>query len=128
MNTKHSQAGVAAQIGLYSDGVEVPSQARWLYTAGTPGLRPDGTLPETFEEQVEQTWRNILTILESASMGVEDIVKVTQYLMRREDIQANAAARNRFLDGARPTSMMSVVAGLVRPEFLVEIEVYAAKM
>jgi hypothetical protein len=35
--------GVAAQIGTYSDGVETPQGARWLYTSGTPGLAADGT-------------------------------------------------------------------------------------
>jgi 2-iminobutanoate/2-iminopropanoate deaminase len=35
--------------------------------------------------------------------------------------------RSRFLGDARPASMLLVVAGLVRPEFLLEIEVCAAK-
>ena len=127
MNTMHNEAGVIAQIGPYSDGVEVPANARWLYTSGTPGLRPDGTLPETIEEQAEQVWENIRTILDAASMGVADIVKATLYVVHQEDVQACVTARNRFLDGARPAAMMSLVNGFVRPEFRVEAEVYAAK-
>jgi len=30
--------GIARQIGTYSDAVEAPANARWLITAGTPGL------------------------------------------------------------------------------------------
>src|SRR5262249_10246086 len=30
--------GVARQIGTYSDAVFAPAPARWLFTAGTPGL------------------------------------------------------------------------------------------
>ena len=36
-NTIHN-IGIAAQIGTYSDAVEAPANARWLFTAGTPGL------------------------------------------------------------------------------------------
>ncbi|GHO82538.1 RidA family protein [Dictyobacter formicarum] len=106
MNTIHN-IGVSAQIGRYSDGVEVSGNARWLHTSGTPGIRSDGTVPETIEAQAEQAWKNILAILEAAGMGVADIVK--------------------YLGEARPAFMLSVVTELIRPEILVEIEVFAAK-
>ena len=35
--------GVAAQIGSYSDAIEVPPGARCLFTSGTPG--PRASLP-----------------------------------------------------------------------------------
>jgi 2-iminobutanoate/2-iminopropanoate deaminase len=127
MSTVHN-TGVAAQIGQYSDGVEVSGPARWLYTSGTPGIRPDGTVPETIEEQVDQAWKNILAILESAGMGVADIVKVTQYLTRQEDKAAYVKVRSRYLGEARPAFMLAVVTELIRPEILVEIEVYAARI
>jgi len=60
-------------------------------------------------------------------MGVADLVKVTHYLLRTEDIKPYAAVRAKFLGDARPASMLLVVPALVRPEFLVEIEAYAAK-
>ena len=60
MNTIHT-IGVAAQIGRdkdrYSDGVEVPGNARWLYASGTPGIKPDETVPETIEEQATRPGR-----------------------------------------------------------------------
>ena len=60
-------------------------------------------------------------------MTVHDLVKVTQYLLRPEDIQAYVPVRSRFLGDARPASMLLVVPQLVKPEFLLEIEVVAAK-
>jgi 2-iminobutanoate/2-iminopropanoate deaminase len=118
--------GVARQIGAYSDAVEAPANARWLLTAGTPGLELDGSLPADIVGQAEIAWRHIVTILERADMTVHDIVKVTQYLLHAEDIPAYAKVRAKFLDGAGPASMLLVVPALVRPEFLVEIEVQAA--
>ena len=126
MNKMHT-TGVAAKVAPVSDGIEVSGNARWLSTSGTSGLMPDGTLPETIEEQVEQVWRNIQAILTSAGMEVTDIVKVTLYLTRREDYQVCLATRDRFLGDARPAAMSSIVSGFIRPDFLVEAEVQAAK-
>ncbi len=60
-------------------------------------------------------------------MTVHDLVKVTQYLLRAEDIRPYAAVRSRFLGSARPASMLLIVPALVRPEFLLEVEAVAAK-
>jgi enamine deaminase RidA (YjgF/YER057c/UK114 family) len=121
-----NRAGVAQRIGKYSDGVLVRPNASWVLTAGTPGMRPDGTVPDNITEQSEWAWRNVLAILEEAGMGVGDLVKVTHYLTRTEDIKPYVEVRARFLGEARPASMLLVVPALVRAEFLVEIEACAA--
>jgi enamine deaminase RidA (YjgF/YER057c/UK114 family) len=120
--------GVACQIGTYSDAVGIAPNARWLVTAGTPGLSTDGSLPPDMTGQAELAWGHIVTMLERAGMSVHDLVKITQYLTRPSDIPAYAAVRERVLDGARPASMLLIVPELVRPDFLLEIEAYAAKV
>jgi 2-iminobutanoate/2-iminopropanoate deaminase len=119
--------GIARQIGTYSDAVEVPANARWLITAGTPGLSAGGKVPPDFGAQAELAWSHIVTMIERAGMTVHDLVKVTQYLVRSSDIAAYAEVRARHLGSARPASLLLVVPGLVRPEFLLEIEACAAK-
>ena len=66
-------------------------------------------------------------MLARAGMTVADVVKVTQYLTRAEDIPAYGKVRTRFLGDARPASMLLVVPQLVRSEFLLEIEILATK-
>jgi hypothetical protein len=66
-------------------------------------------------------------LLEKADMTVADIVKVTQYLTRAEDIKAYAKIRAKYLGDARPAFMLLVIPQLVWPEILVEVEVIAAK-
>ena len=127
MNHPHD-IGVARRIGAYSDAVEVPPNARWLFTSGTPGLALDGTLPGDIAGQAEQAWRHIVAMLERAGMGVHDLVKVTHYLCRAADIPAYVKVRARFLGDARPASMLLVVGELVRPEFLLEVEAVAAAL
>ena len=119
--------GVARQIGAYSDAIEVVPNARWLMTAGTPGFTEASQVPADITGQSEMAWANIMRILEKAGMTVHDIVKVTQYLTRPEDIKAYAAVRTRFLGEARPASMLLVTPQLVWPNLLVEVEIVAAK-
>lgn len=119
--------GVASQIGKYSDAIEVPPNTRWLYTSGTPGLALDGQLPADITGQAEIAWSHVIALLSRANMGVEDLVKVTHYLLRAEDIPAYVKVRTKFLGDARPASMLLIVPELVKPDFLLEIEAIAAR-
>ena len=119
--------GVAKQIGLYSDAIEAKPNLRWLITSGTPGFSDAGKIPADIAGQSELAWENILRVLAKVGMTVHDIVKVTQYLTRAENIKAYAQIRSRFLGTARPASMLLVIPQLVWPSLLVEVEVIAAK-
>lgn len=66
-------------------------------------------------------------MLQVAGMGVEDIVKITQYLTRRSDLEAYRPIRSKYLGAARPASMLSFVDELVWPNMLFELEIIAAK-
>jgi 2-iminobutanoate/2-iminopropanoate deaminase len=100
---------------------------RWLVTSGTAGFDDNGDLSADFATQAEQAWRNTLAALERGGMGAEDIVRVTHYLVRREDLAAYRDISHRMLGHARPTSMLMFVASLPNPKMLVEITVEAAR-
>jgi enamine deaminase RidA (YjgF/YER057c/UK114 family) len=126
MNIPHN-IGIASQIGKYSDAIETGPHTRWLISAGKPGLNVDGTLPTDITGQAELAWANIFRILEAADMGIKDVLKITHYLTRQSDIPEYVKVRSRLIGDARPASMLMVIPALVRPEFLVEIEIIAAK-
>jgi 2-iminobutanoate/2-iminopropanoate deaminase len=123
----HNPQTIADPIGTYSHGVEVPPNARWLHIAGQIGLRKDGTLPASIEEQTEVAWQNIVEILAAAGMKATDLVKITQYLTRLDHFPPYAATRAKFLAGHRPASTGLIISSLVKPEYLVEVEAIAAK-
>lgn len=127
MTHKIHDIGVAARIGTYSDAIEAAPNQRWLFTSGTPGMDAAGALPADITAQAELAWGHILKMLERAGMSVHDLVKITQYLTRAEDIPAYAKVRARMLGEARPASMLLVAAALPRPDFLLEIEAVAAR-
>jgi enamine deaminase RidA (YjgF/YER057c/UK114 family) len=119
---------VAPPVGIYSHSVEVPPNARWLYTAGQVGIRPDGSLPQGFEAQHEQIWQNTLAILADAGMGAENIVRLNVYSTDPEGLKFLKVHREKYLKpGHVPASTWVVVSRLANPAWVVEMETIAAK-
>ena len=127
MKKIHNPPTIAEPRG-YSHGIEVPPGARLLAVSGQVGVRPDGSLAESFEEQAEWTFKNILAVLEAADMGREDIVRLGIYLTRRQDLAAYGEAQTKYIGAdIRPTDALLFVAGLARPEAHIEVDALAAK-
>ncbi len=112
----------------YSHSVEVPANARWLYISGQLGALPDGSVPDTFDEQIEWCWRNIVSVLEASDMGIEDLVKVTTFMTDRSQREKNAEVRGRYLGDTHPAQTLLFVSGLTLPPYLCEVEAIAAKV
>lgn len=75
------------------------------------------------DHQLEQTWSNLRALVEALGATMDDIVKLTTYAVRREDMPSiGAAKRARFAPERMPASTLVFVAGLADPELLVEIE------
>ena len=119
---------IAPPVGAYSHGIEIPANARWLSIAGQADIRPDGSLPESFEDQHDQVWQNTLAILSAAGMGPENIVHLNVYSTDPAGLKFLAIHRKKYLPaGYLPTSTWVVVSGLANPKWVVEMEALAAK-
>jgi enamine deaminase RidA (YjgF/YER057c/UK114 family) len=77
--------------------------------------------------QTRQIFQNIQTILETAGSSLDDVVKTTEYITPAalERYSETAEVRREFFKEDYPAATGIVVDGLVRPEFLIEIEVVA---
>ena len=117
--------------GIYSTGgdwvhaLEVRGAERMLFVSGTMGLRPDFTAPPTLEEQLECVWNNLRTILASAGMTVDNIVRLTSYLRDPDYAEANAQARIRAI-GDRRIPTTAIVVHTLQTDWLIELEIVAA--
>ena len=111
-----------AQVG-YSRAVV---QGDWCFVAGTTGRDPDtGDMPDSVETQTENAFRIIEAALDEAGFALADIVRATYYVTDAAHGDAITPILGRKLGAIRPAATMLVVAGLVRPEMKVEIEVTA---
>jgi 2-iminobutanoate/2-iminopropanoate deaminase len=117
--------GVYATGPDYVHAIEVRNPGRLVYVSGTMGLDESGAAGKTLSEQLELIWSNIRTILSSADMTVQNIVRVTSYLRDPAYVEANQEARVAALEGnVVPTT--AIVAQTLVEDWLVEIEVIAA--
>ncbi|MEO1667194.1 MAG: RidA family protein [Chloroflexota bacterium] len=111
---------------IYSHGIETHyTNGRQLYISGQVGTPVDGDLSPDFAEQLKQAILNVETVLASANMGKQHIVKVTYYLTRRQDLQALLDVRMSLWQGVRPAVTVVLVSGLVNPDWLIEVDVIA---
>lgn len=117
--------GIYPAVGDYVHALEVRGAGRLLFVAGTMGLDPDGAAGATLPDQLQLIWSNIRTILRSAAMTTDNVVRVTSYLRDAAYADANAEARVRELGGRLVPTTAIVVETLVS-DWLVEIEVIAA--
>jgi 2-iminobutanoate/2-iminopropanoate deaminase len=110
---------------IYSHAVEAQG---FLFISGQIGLDVENRLSLDFEEQCEQVFSNVEALLEAAETAVENIVKVTYYLTRADHLPVLAEVRRRRWSVERPPAVSTlVVASLVHPEVLIEIDVVAVK-
>lgn len=124
----HNPGTVAPPASIYSHGIEVPPDARWLYVAGQIGVKPDGTMAEGVEAQCKQAWENVIAVLNSADMDISDLVRVNGYVTDENDIAAFREIRVPYLGDTRTAFTLVVVAALAGPDWLVEIDAVAAKV
>jgi len=125
---KINPPSVPKPVAAYSHVADVPPGTRLLFLAGQIGNRADGSLPDGVEDQAVQALENIRLILAAQGAGPQDIVKLTFYVAAKPASLAklNAKRAEMFAATAPPPSTWIQVAGLARPEYLVEIEAVAA--
>jgi enamine deaminase RidA (YjgF/YER057c/UK114 family) len=123
---RHNPFPVLGNYGaIYAHGVEVPAGARTLHVSGQVGIDSDGkTVEGGFDAQCRQAIANLERVLASADMTLADIVKITVYLTRREDLPRLRDVRTDRLAVA-PAVTVVIVAGLHDPEWLVEVDAVA---
>lgn len=75
--------------------------------------------------QSEQCFKNVEAALRSAGAAMEDLTKITCFLVNSSDYPSYAAARQALFPENGPASSTVIVDALVSPKFLVEIEAIA---
>jgi len=104
-----------------SPGVRV---GELLFTSGNVANDANGNLvgPGDCEAQSRQVMANIRAIVEAAGASMSDVVKITCFLTDVNDYAAYGRVRSETFSSSPPASSTVIVAALVRPEFLVEVE------
>jgi reactive intermediate/imine deaminase len=105
----------------------VSATGRLVFVSGQVPLDSDGRLVGAdAESQADQVFRNIGVALASAGASFADVVKLTFFLTDLTDLPVVREVRDRYVAiDAPPASSLVQVAGLVSPDFRVEVEAVA---
>jgi enamine deaminase RidA (YjgF/YER057c/UK114 family) len=119
---------VRRPFGNYNHGLLVPPGASLLVTSGQLGIGLDDRIPPDVTSQAEMCFKAIKAILDDAGMSFADVIRIAGFVTTREDFPAYMAVRDRYTLDPKPVSTLLIVGGFTRSEFLVEVEVTAAKV
>lgn len=97
-----------------------------VFVSGQTPLRDDDGVDEDAGAQVHVVLDRIRDALREHGLGLDDVVKVTYFLTRIDDLPAvRAALQERWTDPPPAASLVEVSA-LIDPRFRIEIEAIAA--
>lgn len=122
--------GVAPGRG-YAHAVTV--SGRLAFVAGQVAVDGDGQLvgPGDLAAQTRQVLANLQQVLSALGADWGDVVRLTWYVLDAGQVQTIRDIRDEFLQPAlggrpNPASTLLQVAGLARPELLVEVDAVVA--
>ena len=100
----------------------------FAFVAGTTGYDyATMTMPSDVTGQTRNCFKTIEAALRDGGFTLADIVRATYYVIDAADADAVLAVCGQRLGDIRPAATLLVVAGLLKPEMRVEIEVTAKR-
>ena len=115
----------------YSNGISADA-GELIFCGGQIGWTPDGVFEHAdFIGQFRQTLLNIIDVLAAADAGPEHMVRMTWFVVDREDyvhqLREIGGVYREVIGKHFPAMSVVFVSGLVEAEAKVEIEVTAVK-
>ena len=100
----------------------------FCFVAGTTGYDyATMTMPADVTSLSRNCFKTIAAALQEAGFALADIVRATYYITDVKDADAHFVVCGEVLGDIRPAATLLVVAGLLKPEMKIEIEVTAKR-
>ena len=99
-----------------------------VFIAGQIALDTSGNVvgKDDVRAQLQQIFENLKAAVEAAGGSLHDLVKLNVYFLDRAHLPVYREIRDHYINGENPPTSTAVqVAGLFRPDFLIEIEAVA---
>jgi enamine deaminase RidA (YjgF/YER057c/UK114 family) len=93
--------------------------------SGTAPVWPDGAVDPDPANQARRCWQIALAALAQLGGSPADVVRTRQFITRADIADAVGRVHGEIFGQIRPASTMVVVAALLDPRWLVEVEVDA---
>lgn len=113
-------------VGNYTHITKIPRNAELFVLSGQIGADMTGHLPETFNEQVHNTFQNIKLALQSENLDAANIIKVNVWAIEPIDWHYFYEEWDNFFAKEYPAMTIGYIEALGLPEIKIEIEIWAA--
>lgn len=117
----------------FSQVAVVPASAKLVFIGGQNGVDREGkVVGSDIASQSEQAYKNVIAALEAADASLQDVFKMTIYIVQGQPLQEAFQAAQRVNpnlgsgDVTPPIVTGIFVSALANPEYLIEIEAVAA--
>ena len=114
------------RTGSFSQGISTTGK-RTIYVAGHVGTDESGEIVSKTDvgAQTRQIFKNIAAVLAEGGATLQDVVKITTYMVDMSRYSEFSTVRAEVFDGKYPASAAVGVAALLLPEYLIEIDAIA---
>jgi enamine deaminase RidA (YjgF/YER057c/UK114 family) len=120
MGRRHARSGSPYEETIgFSRAVRLGST---VVVSGTAPVWADGHVDPDPSVQTRRCWEIVVAALAELGAGPQDVVRTRQYVVRADLADAVGAVHGEVFGDVRPASTMVVVAGLLDPRWLVEVE------
>jgi enamine deaminase RidA (YjgF/YER057c/UK114 family) len=127
MKQYRNPPNVHQPLAAYSHQIEIQGPERLLVLSGQIGSTKNGTVPDDPIAQLEVALENLSRNLQAAHMEVNDIVKLTFYLVGDMDAERRRELIAFWLEDHRPCMTLVYVAALASPIYKVELDAWASR-
>ncbi len=127
--------GLGPAQGLYSQAALAPGGVDTYHIAGQVAVGTDGAIVGVgdFAAQLQQTYENLGNVLKALGETYDSIIVMRTFLVGSQSIPQFMDLRKDlfpqlFTGPAYPPNTLLIIDGLVKPEFLIEVEAVAVKL
>lgn len=118
---------ISEPVGKYSHVTIIPKNSTLYTFSGQIGTDNYGVIPDSMNEQVYNTFRNIEQILKSQNLTSDDVIKVNIWATEDIDWDFLDARWENLFGTIYPSMTIAYVKALGLPELKIEVEIWASK-
>lgn len=98
-----------------------------IFVSGQAAISAEGDLvgEDDFEVQVVQVFENLKSVLNTAGVGFDAVMKITVYLTDIATLREFGQIKARYMPGPQPASTAIEVTALALPGMMIEVEALA---
>lgn len=118
---------IPSPVGKYSHITKIPKNAEIFVTSGQVGVDRNNNIPESINDQVENTFKNIADLLASQQLSADNVIKVNIWATEEIDWDYFDGKWDSLFGTEYPSMTVAYISALGLPELKIEIELWAAK-